>query len=174
MVDYNKLLNELATREGEIVEWKENVADERKLIETIVAFTNDFLNLGGGYIVCGAKEFTDVNGFKSVEYVGLTAANLEKLKKYISNTCYNSTKVTPLIIPKLDEIRIQSDETKRVLLITVDATSNAHSYKADNDIKHRYFVRTESNTRAATNGLERELLRRKGRYLQLSGNGIIL
>jgi ATP-dependent DNA helicase RecG len=162
MVDYNKLLNELATREGEIVEWKENVADERKLIETIVAFTNDFLNLGGGYIVCGAKEITDVNGFKSVEYVGLTASNLEKLKKYISNTCYNPTKVNPPIIPKFDEIRIPSDDTKRVLLITVDATANAHSYKADNDIKHRYFVRTDSNTRAATNGLERELLRRKG------------
>jgi ATP-dependent DNA helicase RecG len=162
MTDYNNLLIELATREGQIVEWKENVADERKLIETIVAFTNDFLNLGGGYIVCGAKEITDVNGFKSVEYVGLTASNLEKLKKYISNTCYNPTKVNPPIIPKLDEIRIPSDETRRILLITIDATTNAHRYKADNDIKHRYFVRTDSNTRAATNGLERELLRRKG------------
>ena len=38
-------LAELATKEGDMVEWKENVADERKLVETVVAFTNDFLNL---------------------------------------------------------------------------------------------------------------------------------
>ncbi len=155
-------LSELATRESDIVEWKETVADERKLVETIVAFTNDFLNLGGGYIVCGAKEITDVHGFKAVEYVGLTASRLEKLKKFLSDTCYNPTKVNPPIITKFDEIAVPEDAAKRVLVITVDATSNAHSYKADNDNKPRYFVRTDSNTRAATNGIERELLRRKG------------
>jgi predicted HTH transcriptional regulator len=155
-------LLELATRESDAIEWKENVADERKLIETIVAFTNDFLNLGGGYIVCGAKEIVDIHGFKSVEYVGLTASNLEKLKKFISDTCYNPTKVNPPIIPKFDEINLPNDASKRVLVITVDATSNAHTYKADNDNRPRHFVRTDANTRAATNGIERELLRRKG------------
>jgi predicted HTH transcriptional regulator len=159
----NKIdLLELATRESDTIEWKENVADERKLIETIVAFTNDFLNLGGGYIVCGAKEIVDINGFKSVEYVGLTASNLEKLKKFISDTCYNPTKVNPPIVPKFDEIEMPNDATKRVLVITVDGTSHAHTYKADNDNKPRYFVRTDSHTRGATNGIERELLRRKG------------
>lgn len=155
-------LIELATKEGDMVEWKENVADERKLIETVVAFTNDFLNLGGGYIVCGAKEIVDINGFKSVEYIGLTASRLEKIKKYISDTCYNPTKVNPPIITKFEEIEVPDDTTKRVLVIIVDATNNAHSYKADNDVRSRYFVRTDSDTRAATNGLERELLRRKG------------
>ena len=155
-------LAELATKEGDMVEWKENVADERKLVETVVAFTNDFLNLGGGYIVCGAKEIVDTNGFKSVEYTGLTAARLETVKKYISDTCYNPTKVNPPIITKFEEIEVPSDSTKRVLVIIVDATTHAHTYKADNDVRSRYFVRTDSATRAATNGLERELLRRKG------------
>ena len=155
-------LAELATKEGDMVEWKENVADERKLVETVVAFTNDFLNLGGGYIVCGAKEIVDTNGFKSVEYTGLTAARLETVKKYISDTCYNPTKVNPPIITKFEEIEVPNDSTKRVLVIIVDATTHAHTYKADNDVRSRYFVRTDSATRAATNGLERELLRRKG------------
>lgn len=155
-------LTELATRESDIVEWKENVADERKIVETVVAFANDFLNLGGGYIVCGARENIDENGWKVVQYNGLFPSNLERIKKYISDTCYNPQKVNPPIIPKFDEIFVPSDTSKRVLVITVDATGYAHAYKADNDIKLRYFIRTDSNTRGTTTSLERELLRRKG------------
>jgi predicted HTH transcriptional regulator len=66
-------LLELAKRESATVEWKENVADVSNVISTMVAFANIFLNLGGGYIVCGAKEIKDAFGFQSVEYVGLTA-----------------------------------------------------------------------------------------------------
>ena len=64
-------LSELATRENSIVEWKENVARISDIIETITAFANDFLNIGGGYIVCGAKEIKDANGFQAVQYIGL-------------------------------------------------------------------------------------------------------
>ena len=52
-------LKELANRESEQVEWKENVADPKGVVETIVAFANDYSNLGGGYVVCGAKEGKD-------------------------------------------------------------------------------------------------------------------
>ena len=93
--------------------------------------------------------------------MGMPRSYLEKLKKYVSNTCFNPKMVNPPIVPKFDEIEIATDATKKVLVITVDATNNAHTYKADNDVRSRYFVRTDSNTRAATNGLERELLRRK-------------
>lgn len=155
-------LIDLATRESDIVEWKENVADESQLIETIVAFTNDFLNLGGGYIICGAKEDVDENGFKKLTYTGLTAERLQQLKKYVSDTCYNPTKVSPPIIPKLDELQMPDNPAKRILIITSDATSNAHTYRSPHDTRPRYFIRTDSNTRAATNELERELLRRKG------------
>ena len=157
-------LSELATQESAVVEWKENVADERKLVETVLAFSNDFLNLGGGYIVCGAKEITDTNGFKNVEYIGLTASRLEVIKKYITNTCFNPNKVNPPIIPKFEELDVPNDDTRKILVIIVDATSHAHTYKADYDTinKPRYFVRADSHTREANNGLLRELLRRKG------------
>jgi len=42
-------LNELAKRESERVEWKENVADIDEVAKTAVAFANDYANLGGGY-----------------------------------------------------------------------------------------------------------------------------
>ena len=49
-------LKELAARESERIEWKEDVADIDSVIRTAVAFANDIANLGGGYIVCGARE----------------------------------------------------------------------------------------------------------------------
>ena len=53
------ILSDLSRRESERVEWKENVASIDNLIKTAVAFANDYSNLGGGYIVCGAKEGKD-------------------------------------------------------------------------------------------------------------------
>ena len=49
-------LQELLVRESEQVEWKENVADFRDVVRTVVAFANDLSNLGGGRVVCGVKE----------------------------------------------------------------------------------------------------------------------
>jgi predicted HTH transcriptional regulator len=64
-------LKTLYSRESERVEWKENVADIDNIIKTIRAFANDFLNLGGGYIVCGAREGKDEHGFqKTLAHVG--------------------------------------------------------------------------------------------------------
>ncbi len=73
-------LKELAGRESERIEWKENVADIHSIVKTAVAFANDFSNLGGGYIVCGAKEVKDTFGFQTVEFVGLDSSRLKKLR----------------------------------------------------------------------------------------------
>lgn len=155
-------ISELAARESAIVEWKENVADVKDVIETIVAFANDFLNLGGGYIVCGAKEIKDKNGFQSVVYTGLTANRLKEVKERVINDCTNVTRVSPALNPKVDEIEIPDDPTRRVLVFTVDATPYAHSYKSDRDDIPRYYIKTDYNTKEATDGFIRELFRRKG------------
>jgi predicted HTH transcriptional regulator len=155
-------LTELATRESAVVEWKENVADIPNVIGTMVAFANDFLNLGGGYIVCGAKEVKDVHGFQAVEYVGLTAERLKHVKEEIINTCTNATRVNPPINPIIDEIDVPNDPTKKVLVFTIDATPYAHTYKNNSKDIPRYFIKTDYNTKEATNGFIRELLRRKG------------
>ncbi len=155
-------LSELATRESAVVEWKENVARIPDVIETIVAFANDFLNLGGGYIVCGARETKDANGFQSVEYIGLTAQRLKEVKETIINNCTNATRVNPPINPKVDELDVINDPSKKILVFTIDATPYAHTYKNDRDDIPRYFIKTDYNTKEATNGFIRELLRRKG------------
>ena len=162
MINNTVDLSELSTRESGFVEWKENVADISNVIQTIVAFSNDFLNLGGGYLVCGAKEIKDVNGFQAVEYVGLTAQRLKEVKERVINDCMNSYRVNPPINPKVDEIEMPNDPTRKVLVFTIDATQHAHSYKNDSKDVPRYFIKTDYNTKEATNGFIRELLRRKG------------
>ena len=69
-------LKVLATRESEQVEWKENVADVDDVVATLSAFANDWAKLGGGYVVCGAKEERDEHGFPRLAVVGLTAAGI--------------------------------------------------------------------------------------------------
>lgn len=52
---YNIDLKELAVRENEKVEWKENGDDKdviKSIVKTISAFANDIANVGGGYVVC--------------------------------------------------------------------------------------------------------------------------
>ena len=77
-------LNVLCCKESERVEWKENGNDDaivRSIVKTIVAFSNDIANCGGGYIVCGAKESKDEAGFPCVEYTGLTASKLKENRR---------------------------------------------------------------------------------------------
>ena len=155
-------LSELATRESSIVEWKENVASIPEAIATIVAFANDFLNLGGGYLVCGAKETKDINGFQSVAYIGLDSLRLKQIKETIINNCTNSNRVNPPLNPKVDEIDMPGDASKKILVFTIDATPYAHTFKSGPDEVPRYFIKTDFSTKEATNGFIRELLRRKG------------
>lgn len=155
-------ISELSARESASVEWKENVADIRDVIATITAFANDYLNYGGGYVICGAKEEKDSNGFPTVKYVGLTAQRLKEVKERVINDCTHSLRVNPIINPIVEEIEVPNDPSRRILVFVIDATPYAHTYKSDKDDIPRYYVRTEYNTKEATNGMIRELLRRKG------------
>ena len=100
-------LRELAARESERIEWKENVADIHDIVKTAVAFANDFSNLGGGYIVCGAKETKDEHGFQAVDFVGLDSSRLKEIEGQFLQHCRD--KIAPPIIPprvRIDVARI--------------------------------------------------------------------
>jgi len=59
---YNIDLKKISLRESEKVEWKENSNVRNiviSIVKTISAFANDIANMGGGYVVCGAKEIKD-------------------------------------------------------------------------------------------------------------------
>lgn len=150
-------LKELSQRESERVEWKENVADIESLVKTSVAFANDFSNLGGGYIVCGARETIDEYGFQKLIEIGLTANRLKEIEgKLLSDL---REKVFPSIVPITEEIPVS--EEKRILIFIIPASNTAHSYRASGKDSSTYYVRIGRETREAKNGILRELLIQK-------------
>lgn len=153
-------LKELATRESERVEWKENVADVHDVVRTAAAFSNDYSNLGGGYIVCGAREKKDEHGFQAVELTGLNSARFREIEGMVMSHCRE--KVEPPITPVIYEESIAGNPERRILVFIVPSTGYAHSYKADANDSSKYWIRLGKETREARDGLLRELLVRKG------------
>lgn len=151
-------LQELRRRESERVEWKLNVADERDVVKTLVAFANDISNLGGGYVVCGAREVKDEHGFPRVEVVGLDASSLKQVANKVAALCRDN--VVPPIIPTFHEVEASSPE-RRILVIRVVASAHAHTFAVRRDEPARYWVRVNWDTIHAQNGLLQELLVRK-------------
>lgn len=152
-------LKELSQRESERVEWKKNVAEIEDVVRTAVAFANDYSNLGGGYIVCGAEETKDESGFSKVIMHGLTSERCKEVEGKVLAHCRD--RVDPAIVPLVEEIR-REDETKRILVFIVPSSRAAHSYKPRGADAQKYFVRVGRETNEARNGLLRELLTRKG------------
>ncbi|CAN2050685.1 Transcriptional regulator [Candidatus Magnetomoraceae bacterium gMMP-13] len=149
-------LKELSSRESERVEWKENVADIDNILKTITAFANDFSNLGGGYLVCGAKEGKDEYGFQKIFHTGLDADRFKEINNKVLALCRE--KIDPEVIPLTDEIQIPYDKSRRILVFIIPSTGNAHSYRARGKDASTFYIRIGSNTVEARNGLLRELL----------------
>ena len=147
-------LKELSQRESERVEWKENVADIEDLIKTAVAFANDYSNLGGGYIICGAKEIKDEHGFQKLIKTGLASSRLKEIEGKVLTDLRE--KVFPSIVPVIDEIPV--DEKRRILVFIIPGSKEAHSYRARGKDSSTYYVRIGRETREARNSILRELL----------------
>lgn len=151
-------LQELASRENEQTEWKENVADVDDVVATLTAFANDLQNLGGGYVVCGAREAKDEHGFPQLLRVGLTAERLKEVEGTVLTRCRE--RVSPPLAPLVEEI--QSDDPQRRILVFVQpATGTAHTFRRGQE-GAKHFVRVSRSTIEARNGLLRDLLVRKG------------
>jgi ATP-dependent DNA helicase RecG len=154
-------LREIALRESEQVEWKEGVADIDDVVRTISAFANDWSNLGGGYVVCGAKETRDEAGFPKVELIGLTSSRFKEIEGRVLERC--RSRVEPSLAPMLVEVETDNPE-RRVLVFVAPASRRAHQFRSDND-SGKFFVRIGRETREARDGILRELLVRKGAAL---------
>ncbi len=153
-------LTELLRRESEKVEWKENGDDKNSvnsIVKTISAFANDLSNLGGGYVVCGAKEIKDEYDFPKVEFTGLTAHKLKEIEGKVLQHCRDY--VSPAIVPLVHELENPKEASTRVLVFVVIATHDAHIYR-DKDTSC-YYVRIGRETREARNGVMMELLEKK-------------
>ena len=154
-------LKELAKRESEKVEWKENCDDKnivKSIVKTISAFANDISNMGGGYVVCGAKETNDEFGFPKLEFLGLSADKLKEIEGKICQYCRDY--VSPSIVPIVEELDNPLNNNTRILVFIIYADRQAHSFR-DGE-KSTYYVRISRETREARNGILRQLLETKG------------
>lgn len=152
-------ISELTRREREQIEWKENVADIDDVVATLCAFANDLQNLGGGYVVCGAREEKDEHGFPTLVRTGLTASRLKEVEGTVLARCRE--RVFPPILPVVDELAIEGVPERRILAFTQASTQHAHTFRrADGTTKH--YVQLSRSTIEARNGVLRELLVRKG------------
>ena len=159
-MDYNIDLRELAIRESEKVEWKENGDDQevvKTIVKTISAFANDIANVGGGYVVCGAKEIKDEFGFPKVEYTGLSANKLKEIEGKVREHCTN--RISPSIAPVIQIIDNPIDAETKILVFIIIATSKAHTYRDNETV--RYYVRIGRETIEARNGILSQLLASK-------------
>jgi predicted HTH transcriptional regulator len=121
-VPYNIDLKELSQRENEKVEWKENGDDKDiviSIVKTVSAFANDIANMGGGYVVCGAKETKDEYGFPKLLATGLSANRLKEIEGKVLQHCRDY--VSPAIAPLVQELETPEDESKRILVFIVIA-----------------------------------------------------
>jgi len=105
-------INELARRENEQTEWKENVADIDDVVATLCAFANDLQNLGGGYVVCGAREDKDAHGFPRLVRAGLTANRLKEVENTVLARCRE--RVSPPIAPMVEELESSDPRARSV------------------------------------------------------------
>ena len=151
-------LAELAVRESEQIEWKENVASVDDVAETLCAFSNDLANLGGGYVVCGAGEARDEHGFSVLVRTGLTAARLKEVENQVLARCRD--RISPSIAPLVEELPANTPD-RRILVFVQPATAGAHTFRrGETGAKH--FVRLGRSTIEARNGILRDLLVQKG------------
>lgn len=151
-------LQELSRRESEQIEWKENVADINDVLATLAAFANDLQNLGGGYVICGAREDKDANGFPVLVRTGLTPNRLKEVENHVLARCRD--RVSPAITPLVEELPADADD-RRILVFIQPATSHAHTYRRDGE-GAKHYVRVSRSTIEARNSVLRDLLVRKG------------
>ncbi len=147
-------LAQLARRENEQTEWKENVADIDDVVATLSAFANDLQNLGGGYVVCGAKEGRDAYGFPRLFRVGLTSARLREVEGLVLSRCRD--RVSPPIAPIVEELATE-DAERRILVFIQPATGSAHTCRRGTE-GAKHYVRVSRSTIEARNGLLKDLL----------------
>jgi ATP-dependent DNA helicase RecG len=151
-------INELARRENEQTEWKANVAEIDDVVATLCAFANDLQNLGGGYVVCGAKEDRDEHGFPRLVRTGLTAGRVKEVEGTVLVRCRE--RISPPIAPLVEELA-SDDPQRRILVFVQPATGTAHTFRPGHD-GAKHFVRISRSTIEARNGLLKDLLVRKG------------
>lgn len=112
----------------------------------IIAFANDFANVGGGYIVIGVEE---KNGIAIRPVKGVAEWEIDQIQKEILS--YNNSMI-PAYFPKV----IVEEVDKKFVLVLWITTGVQRPYKASDHVTA--YIRYASNSVRANAEQERELI----------------
>ncbi len=123
--------------------WDVKAETARKVVETICAFANDYLNLNGGYLVLGVED--DGNGRAVLPPKGLAPDRLEEVQRQVTGLCRK------LLHPEYQPIlSVEEVDGRHLLAIWAPASrSRPHSCAESRKDPPRFFVRMGAETRVA-------------------------
>jgi ATP-dependent DNA helicase RecG len=137
------------TVEWERIEFRKGWNPER-IIRTICAFSNDFNNWGGGYLVIGVDES---DGRPVLPPEGLEINQIDSIQKELNHLC---RKILPNYFPIVEPMDFQR---KKILVLWCPGGSN-RPYKAPDSLgdnpRYFYYIRRFSSTVQPTREEEKE------------------
>lgn len=152
-------LDDLLQRESARVEWKRQAAEVEDVVKTLAAFANDLEDSRqGGWVVCGVEEVRDNHGFPEARRVGLTASRFQEVQGKVLDWC--RSRVSPPLVPRVDEVLLPEDPSRRLLIFHVPPSPHVHSFREENG-STRHWVRHGSQTVEARGELLRQIQQRK-------------
>jgi len=133
--------------------WDVRAETARKVVETVSAFANDYLNLNGGYVVLGVED--DGHGRAVLPPKGLDPNRLEEIQRQVVGLC------SKLLQPEYQPIVVPEEmDGRHLLVIWAPASRNRpHSCSESRKDPPRFFVRTGAQTRLAKGELLHQLHR---------------
>jgi ATP-dependent DNA helicase RecG len=153
-------LEDLLRQEDAHVEWKKGAAEIEDVVKTLTAFANDLDGSGvGGWVVCGVEERRDEHGFPVAHPVGLAGSRFQEVQGTVLDWCRD--RVSPPILPSVEEVRIPEDPSRRNLVFHVEASGRVHAFQ-EKDGRTRSWVRHGSKTVVANKEVLRQLQEKKG------------
>ncbi len=138
------------------IEYKEGWNPE-PIVHTIVAFANDFDNMGGGYILIGVEE---ENGRPKLPLKGLPSEKIDQIQQDILNKC---NLIEPRCIPVIEPYTVDGRD---ILVLWIPggedrpykAPEKIYPSKKGKKVSGAYYIRKGARTIRANVREERELI----------------
>ena len=142
-------LQRMLLAESNSVEWKAG-GDPEKIVKTLTAFTNDYEGAECGFVLCGVEELKHADGSSTARVVGISEGESRRLRDKIFQM--SRGQVEPAIAPQFESVLL---EGKQVLVVSITASSEVHSFK------NAVVIRLGDKVTNATVQQHSELVQRK-------------
>ena len=106
------------------MDWKAT-GDPENIVETLVAFANDYEEAGGGCVLCGIEETEDDKGATEARVTGISNPDAKRLSDRIFELSLALS--TPPIEPQFDSYSLGED--RQILVVRTAASGDVHTFK---------------------------------------------